>query len=197
MPKAAKVAKVSDSAAASTSSSDAPALAGLPAADTAGMGGDIPKPYDVYFDALEKCMKDSGALGYVVIRSVKGAEEEEEEEEEEEQNKKKRGSGDKYTAEQLGTMRLMLITESREKFMKKAEKFATCGQAGSGCYMFNTHSGNVIIAGIPKEVSKISKLKTTPERFDGLFALTHLLGQCDYYWFVVMPNCKFPFLPTC
>jgi hypothetical protein len=70
--------------------------------------------------------------------------------------------------------------------MKKAEKFATCGQAGSGCYMFNTHSGNVIIAGIPKEVSKVSKLKTTPERFDGLFALTHLLGQFDYYWFVVM-----------
>ena len=46
--------------------------------------------------------------------------------------------------------------------------FATCGQSGDGCCMFNTHSGNTIIAGIPKQIQKALKKKTIPEQFDYL-----------------------------
>lgn len=76
--------------------------------------------------------------------------------------------------------------------MKKADKFASGGQGGSKFCMLNTHSGNVIIDGIPKEISKVSKGKTAADRFDSLFALTHALGVWDY-WFVAQSLChKFP-----
>ena len=60
-------------------------------------------------------------------------------------------------------------------------EFATCGQSGDGFCMFNTHSGNTIIAGIPKQVQKALKKKTVPEQFDYLFALTYALNEYDYW----------------
>ena len=139
---------------------------------------------------MEKTVEDHGALGYIVIRGL-NADDEEEEEEEDSEDK-----CDKYTAAQMDAMRVILVTESREKLMKKADKFASGGQAGSGFCMFNTHSGNVTIAGIPKEISKISKLKTIAERFDGLFALTFALSKWDY-WLVQQVLCqKFPIFHT-
>lgn len=73
------------------------------------------------------------------------------------------------------------VTKSGEKSMEKTDKFATCGQAGSGFKMLNTHSGNVIISGIPKEISKTLKFKTASERFDGLFELTSSLNNNDFW----------------
>jgi hypothetical protein len=137
MLKAAKVAKVSESSDAACVSIIAPA-SDPPASDEVAARGDVPKPYDAYFDALDKCKKDTGALGFLVIRGVQNDDEEDDSDDD---------SCEKYTAEQMESMRVMIITESREKFMTKAEKFATCGQAGSFMYMFNTHSGNTIIAG--------------------------------------------------
>ena len=171
MLKAAKVAKVSESSDAACASNIAPA-SDPPASDAVAARGDVPTPYDAYFDSLEKCKKDTGALGFLLIRGVQNDDEEDDSDDD---------SCEKYTAEQMKSMRVMIITESREKFMKKAEKFATCDQVGSFMYMFNTHSGNTIIAGIPKEVAKVYKLKTAPERFDGMFALTLALCKNDYW----------------
>ena len=171
MLKAAKVAKVSESSDAACASNIAPA-SDPPASDAVAARGDVPTPYDAYFDSLEKCKKDTGALGFLLIRGVQNDDEEDDSDDD---------SCEKYTAEQMKSMRVMIITESREKFMKKAQKFATCDQVGSFMYMFNTHSGNTIIAGIPKEVAKVYKLKTAPERFDGMFALTLALCKNDYW----------------
>ena len=155
----------------STASSNAPAsIPPAAAADATHAGGET--PYDAYFAALEKCVEDHGALGYTVIRGLEASDEEEDSD-----------KCDKYTADQMDNMRVILITKSRENLIKKANKFASGGQAGSGFCMFNTHSGNVIIAGIPQEISKVSKMKTAAVRFDGLFALTDALGDWDY-WFV-------------
>jgi hypothetical protein len=159
----------------SSASSDAPApIPSTAAADMSRASGDT--PFDAFFVVLRKFVEEHRAVGYTIIRGI-NADDEEEDSEEESDDKRK-----KYTAEQMDAIRVLIITESREKLMKKADKFASGGQAGSGFCMFNTHSGNVIIMGIPHEISKVSKLKTAAERFDGLLALTYALGKWDY-WF--------------
>ena len=161
------VAQAPESTASSNSPDSSPPAA---AADATRAGGET--PYDAFFAALEKCVEDHGALGYTVIRGLEASDEEEDSD-----------KCDKYTADQMDNMRVILITRSRKNLMKEAKKIASGGQAGSRVFMFNTHSGNVIIDGIPKEISKVSKMKTAAERFDGLFALTDALGDWDY-WFV-------------
>lgn len=139
-----------------------------------------PSPFDVYFEALEKCVKEQGALGYIVLRGISDDDDDDDSEDEDSSDR-----ADKYSQEQMNLMRVVLVTQSRENSMKKADSFATCKQSGSPFMMFNTHSGNVIICGIPKEIAKVSKLKTAAERFDGLFALTRSLNNYDY-WFAAI-----------
>ena len=108
--------------------------------------------FDVYFEALKKCVE--GALGYIVVRGIR---DDDDDDNDDEEHSDEEDSTEKYSDEQMNMTRVVLVTKSREKFMEKTDKFATCGQAGSGCMMFNTHSGNVIISGIPKEILKILK----------------------------------------
>ena len=51
----------------------------------------------------------------------------------------------------------IIINDSRDKCLEDIMDFATCGQAGDGFCMFNTHSGNTIIAGIPNQIQKALK----------------------------------------
>ena len=42
---------------------------------------------------------------------------------------------------------------------------------------FNTHTGNVVISGIPKKIKAAARAKSIPVRFETLFALTYALWQ--------------------
>ena len=83
-----------------------------------------------------------------------------------------------YSEEQVTTLRHIIITDHRAKCLDKAEIFATCDQT-DGFAMFNTHTGNTVIAGIPGEVKKALKKKSLPEQFDSLFALTYCLHSYE------------------
>ncbi len=61
-----------------------------------------------------------------------------------------------------------------------AVDFVTCGQSG-GFMMFNTSDGNEVCEGIANRVTKARKLKTLPEQFDSLLALTFALDHFDYW----------------
>ena len=55
---------------------------------------------------------------------------------------------------QIDTLRHVIVTENREKTMRKGIDFASSGgQADSGFMMFNTSSGNNIIFQLPSKIS--------------------------------------------
>ncbi len=73
----------------------------------------------------------------------------------------------------------------RDKALSAAQKFVSCGQAGGdddrGFAIFDTHSGNTVVYGIPNEVKKSLKKATPPGRFDALFGLTYHLARYDFW----------------
>lgn len=136
-------------------------------------------PTKAHFKRLDACIEKNGCLGQMLIVGVK-AEGDEEEEEEDEGQSSEDGEAE-YSEEQMARLRHILINTSRDKALKAAVKFATLGQQDDGMCMFNTHSGNQIIFGIPGEVRKAMKKKSLPERFNTLFALTHSLLEFDFW----------------
>jgi hypothetical protein len=131
-------------------------------------------PKDAYFQRLNAATKASGALGSMLIRGVVDADDEENEDESE---------GDNYTAEQISRLRHIIINASRDKCLTAAMDFASAGQSGSMISMFNTHTGNTIIAGIPSQVNKAMKQKSLSASFDSLFALTFALNRYDEWMY--------------
>lgn len=131
-------------------------------------------PEQKFTERLKSAIHKISAEGYMPIRTIPPEDNDDDEEE---------GKGDKpkrvYTEEDMSTLRFILITKNRAKTLKASAKFVTCGQQDDGVMMFNTHDGNVVIEGIPKEVSKAMKKKTLAEKFDALFALTFMLNRYD------------------
>ena len=73
-------------------------------------------------------------------------------------------------------MRYIIITNKRAKLIEKAYDF-TDPNGG----WFNTNSGNIVIEGIPAQITRALKPKDIPSRFDGLFALTTALDTNDFW----------------
>lgn len=117
------------------------------------------------------------------IEGVEDSEDDEEEDDEGDASKKVDNSKKEYSVEQLSAVRMILITPRREKALKQAAHFVTCGQENDCVMMFNTHSGNVVVDGIPKELNKVMRKKTFPEKFDAFFALVFQLNAHDFWMF--------------
>ncbi|KOO25633.1 hypothetical protein Ctob_003621 [Chrysochromulina tobinii] len=131
-------------------------------------------PKDAYIARLEKTIDEyrcKGSMLIVCVHNHEHDEEDDDDDDEEEHDTKE------YTAEDISRLRHILINDSRDKALKKAQKFATCGSS----MMFGTSEGNQICIGLPREVKKALKLKTLPERFDTLFALTYAIKEYDFW----------------
>jgi hypothetical protein len=142
----------------------------LKVADNAAAPGDE-SPEAVtkaFFDRLKAVKQRCATEGVILIRGVKLDNEDEEEEDD-----------PVYTAEQLAGVRHVILTSRRKQMIDDAVDFATCGQAEEMFKMFNTHSGNMVCMGISKRVAKALKLKTLPEQFDSLLALTFAIDRYD------------------
>lgn len=86
---------------------------------------------------------------------------------------------EEYTAAEIAKLRHILINDSRDKALTKAEEFTTCG----GKMMFGKSEGNLICMGIPDEIKKALRKKSIPARFDHLLALTDGLDEFDYWMY--------------
>ena len=129
---------------------------------------------DAHFARLKAEIEHSGGIGSMLIRGIKKDEEDETDEDEEVEKEKVI-----YTAEQLSYMRHIIITARREACLEASSSFATVGQDTDGMLWFDTHTGNLIIQGIPKQVSAAMKQTETAAQFDSLFALTYSLGHFE------------------
>lgn len=133
-------------------------------------------PKDLHFERLDAAMKRAGALGQMLVRGIRRRVEDEEEGDEGDSEAEE---GEKYTEEEIATLRHIFITKNRDKELTKAETFVTCGQADDMIRMYNTTTGNQVILGIPREVNKIMRKKTASAKFDGLLGLTYHLKDED------------------
>jgi hypothetical protein len=130
-------------------------------------------PADPLFDALKKrfeiVSKRMGGDGakWLVTRSARRASGDDEEE----------GDGKQrlMTAEEAASLRVVVITKNREKAFERAQTFMDCDGWDGGA----THFGNMIIAGIPRQIGRVLRLKKMADQFDELLALTYELFYND------------------
>jgi hypothetical protein len=129
-------------------------------------------PEDEYQERLERVMEEHGCIGSLLIIGIDGGSDDEDGKEDQERA---------LTAQEMETVRHVLITKSREKALTKAMDFCSCGQADDAFMMFNTRSGNEVILGIPRQIKSAMSKKSLPARFDALFALTRGLQLHDFW----------------
>jgi hypothetical protein len=109
-------------------------------------------PKAAHFARLDAVIKRENALGSFLI---KGIDRDEDEGDEDEDDEGPPIDENALTAEQVATLRHIVINAARDKKNKLADKLVTDGQAGKGfMMMFNTHTGNEAIFGSLKEVSR-------------------------------------------
>ena len=144
-------------------------------------------PYSEYVTRLNQTMEEVKGIGSMLVVGINDDDDDDDEEKDEEEDaddeqagkKQKKEEKEELTSDQVDTLRHIIITKDRSKFLKSASKFASCGQDQDGFAMFNTHSGNNVISGIIKEVQKAMCKKTLPERFDAMFGLFWALNEYD------------------
>eukprot|EP01031_Cornospumella_fuschlensis_P033879 gene33879-40992_t len=136
-------------------------------------------PKEIHFDRLESVMARTGAKGYTLEQGVPDRDDDADDDEDDDDESKE----DKrvYTAEEIGHLRHILITERREKLLTKYEKLVLKDQYGDSCLMFNTSFSYDVFDLVPKNVQRIMKMKTADEKYDNLMALTQALLRYDVW----------------
>ena len=133
-----------------------------------------PSPGNIYFDRLKNVTERINGLGSLLISGI----ERDEDDEEEDGDEEKDIDLNKYTEDQISTLRHVLITKRRDKAMKNGQKVSDPEDG-----WFNTNTGNIVIQSIPGEIKKILKKSTIPEKFDYLFGLTYALYIDDSWMY--------------
>jgi len=133
------------------------------------------KSNEAHFKRLKKVIAEHNCMGPMLVVGI-NAEDSSSDREDEEKGKEK-----ELTADQISTLRHILINKSRDKAIDAGHSFASCGQSDDDCgfMTFDTSSGNQVVFGISNEVKKALKKKTPAERFDALFGLSHGLKEFD------------------
>ncbi|EJK49604.1 hypothetical protein THAOC_31504 [Thalassiosira oceanica] len=141
-------------------------------------------PYDEYFakiDAMKQ--KDPNILGPMLIRGIpqhsNDSDEEAEVDSDEEENE---DSNSKYTAEQMSTLRHVLITQKRNDRLDEMREYVLGEQANESLMMFNTSFSYEVKDGFYHfKTSLWKKAKTPADKFDLLFAYTYNLFSFDVW----------------
>jgi hypothetical protein len=135
----------------------------------------LPKTKGAYIEALETAVRSNNCLGSMLVIGIvnENSDEDSDEDSDDEDNK--------YTEEKIASLRYILINDARDKALKHGHYFASRGQCEQPYSTWNRSDGRELIFGILSEVKTAMAKKTTPERFDMLFALTHGLQQFDFW----------------
>lgn len=126
-------------------------------------------PKEAHSKRLDKAIDDYRCIGTLLIVGVDSDESSGEEDGTEEDDTKE------YTAAEIAKLRHILINDSRDMALAKAEKF-TGGTSISG-----TSEGTLVVIGVPGEIAKALRKRSIPASFDHLFALTYHLQSYDYW----------------
>jgi hypothetical protein len=145
--------------------------------DGAGDGGTPTNPHAAYFSKLEAVAHRYGPeTGHILIRGISTGSDDSDGEEEDEDDE----DTSKYTAEQMSTLRVVLIDKKRQGRLDEMRRFLLGDQADRGFMMFNTSYTNEVKWGFNEfKWRKYPRARTPADKFDLLFAYTYNLGQYD------------------
>lgn len=140
---------------------------------------DKPKtPYQQYFDEMKAFLTENGYKGKLLTKGIASDRDEEDEDEEDEREQ----DNSKYTAEQMKTLRFVLINDSRADQLDKMRELVLQDQANESFMMFNTSfSWQVSDHAFPEFKRMYQKCSSKAKKFDMLFAFTFTLYEFDVW----------------
>ena len=129
-----------------------------------GNSGETTKtPYDLYFEQMHAFQKDHNLTGQMLVRGL-GLDDDEEEDEEEDNSK--------FTTEQMDSLRIILLTDSRMNLLEEYRRLILGDQADGGIMMFNT-SFSYEVMGSWDVCKRHLARKSPSKKLDILIAYTH------------------------
>ena len=144
-----------------------------------GDEGTSMNPHAAYFSKLEAvALRYGPETGHMIISGIStGSGDSDEDEEEEEEDDEVTS---KYTAEQMSTLRFVLINQKRQDRLDEVQRFVLGNQSTCGFVMFNDSYCKEVVGGF--ERFKSWSWDTSPaDMFDLLFAYTYTLEQYDHW----------------
>mmetsp|Transcript_21923 Transcript_21923/g.47705 ORF Transcript_21923/g.47705 Transcript_21923/m.47705 type:complete len:230 (+) Transcript_21923:314-1003(+) len=135
-------------------------------------------PFDLHFEKLKSKQDEIGAVGYMVIQGITCDEDNEDDHDDESEHTDDENA--KYTEEQMGTLRHVLLTKNRAKQLEAMHDFVLGDQKGNSCPMFSTSFSYAILGGF-NEFLHIYKNKSMSEKFDLLYGYTFNLKEYDVW----------------
>jgi hypothetical protein len=127
-------------------------------------------PHAAYFAKLNAAAARYGPdTGTLLIRGIKCPDDDDEED------------TSTYTAEQMSTLRFVLITKKREDRMEEMRELVLGDQADCNFLMFNTSFSYDILDAFDQFKTLYTKAKTHADKFDLLLAYTYNIGEHDVW----------------
>ena len=144
-----------------------------------GDEGTSMNPHAAYFSKLEAvALRYGPETGHMIIRGISSGSDDSDEDEEEEEEDDEDTS--KYTAEQMSTLRFVLINQKRQDRLDEMQRFVLGNQAFCGFVTFNDSYCNEVVEGFDRFKSW-SRDTSPADMFDLLFAYTYTLEQYDHW----------------
>ena len=142
-------------------------------------------PYDAFFERLHAFQKEHNFLGQMLIKGIPRGDDSEEEDEEydSDDEEAEKAYNAKLTAEQMASLRFVLITQNRADQLDAMREYILGDQANDSLLMFNTSFSYGIHDGFYAFQSGMYAKKATSwsQKFDLLFAYTYNLQRYDVW----------------
>ena len=144
-----------------------------------GDEGTSMNPHAAFFSKLEAvALRYGPETGHMIISGIStGSGDSDEDEEEEEEDDEVTS---KYTAEQMSTLRFVLINQKRQDRLDEVQRFVLGNQSTCGIVMFNDSYCKEVVGGFERFKSW-SRDISPADMFDLLFAYTYTLEQYDHW----------------
>lgn len=131
-----------------------------------------PSPYNSFFDKMEVFMKERGYIGSLLIKGIPQEDDDDEYEEE-------KYDTDKYTEDQMNSVRHIMITQNRADKLDEMENLILGDQADSEILCFSTSFSYDVFDSLDTLRSLLRKSKTPAQKFDLLLAYTYTVQEHD------------------
>lgn len=141
---------------------------------------DKKSPYDIYFETRNAWFDEHKEMkGSILIRGIQTDHDEEEEDSDDESEEAKKTRQNKYTSEQMNSLRFIMANDSREKSFDEMKELVLGEQANSPFKMFDTSFSYELLNSWHLLKDRILPRKSPAQKLDILMAYIYTIKQYD------------------